>query len=65
VAEVLAWARENVKRRMTTLDVDAEASGSSARAARRRSSRATAASPRSICASVNDEVVHGIPASAS
>jgi methionyl aminopeptidase len=61
VAEVLAWAGENVRAGMTTLDVDAEAE---------RIIRARGATPEfkgyrgfpaSICASVNDEVVHGIP----
>jgi len=61
VAEVLAWARENVKPGMTTLDVDAEAE---------RFIRARGATPEfkgyrgfpaSICASINEEVVHGIP----
>jgi len=61
VAEVLAWARENVKAGMTTLDVDAEAE---------RIIRARGATPEfkgyrgfpaSICASINEEVVHGIP----
>jgi len=61
VAEVLAWARENVRAGMSTLDVDAEAE---------RIIRARGATPEfkgyrgfpaSICASVNDEVVHGIP----
>jgi len=61
VAEVLAWARENVKAGMSTLDVDAEAE---------RIIRARGATPEfkgyrgfpaSICASINEEVVHGIP----
>lgn len=61
VAEVLAWSRESVRAGMTTLDVDAEAE---------RIIRARGATPEfkgyrgfpaSICASVNDEVVHGIP----
>jgi methionyl aminopeptidase len=61
VAEVLAWARENVRAGMTTADVDAEAE---------RIIRARGATPEfkgyrgfpaSICASVNEEVVHGIP----
>jgi len=61
VAEVLAWARENVRAGMTTKDVDAEAE---------RIIRARGATPEfkgyrgfpaSICASVNHEVVHGIP----
>jgi methionyl aminopeptidase len=61
VAEVLAWAQENVKAGMTTLDVDAEAE---------RIIRARGATPEfkgyrgfpaSICASINEEVVHGIP----
>jgi methionyl aminopeptidase len=61
VAEVLAWAKEGVKAGMTTLDIDAEAE---------RIIRARGATPEfkgyrgfpaSICASINDEVVHGIP----
>jgi len=61
VAEVLAWARENVKAGMTTLDVDAEAE----RIIRSRGAvpefKGYRGFPASICASINDEVVHGIP----
>lgn len=61
VGEVLAWARANVRAGMTTGEIDAEAE---------RLIRARGATPEfkgyrgfpaSICASVNDEVVHGIP----
>lgn len=61
VAEVLAWASDSVRPGMTTAEVDAEAE---------RIIRARGATPEfkgyhgypaSICISVNDEVVHGIP----
>ncbi len=63
VAEVLAWATESVRPGMTTAQIDAEAE---------RIIRARGATPEfkgyhgfpaSICASINDEVVHGIPGS--
>jgi methionyl aminopeptidase len=61
VAEVLAWARENVKAGMSTADIDAEAE----RIIRSRGAtpefKGYRGFPASICASVNDEVVHGIP----
>jgi methionyl aminopeptidase len=61
VAEVLAWARENVAAGMTTGDLDAEAE----RIIRSRGAtpefKGYRGFPASICASVNDEVVHGIP----
>jgi methionyl aminopeptidase len=61
VAEVLGWARENVKAGMTTLDVDAEAE----RIIRSRGAvpefKGYRGFPASICASINEEVVHGIP----
>src|SRR5262249_48174050 len=63
VAEVLAWAREGVKPGMTTGDVDAEAE----RIIRSRGAtpefKGYRGFPASICASVNEEVVHGIPGS--
>ena len=61
VAEVLAWARTSIQPGMTTAEIDAEAE---------RIIRARGATPEfkgyhgfpaSVCASVNDEVVHGIP----
>jgi methionyl aminopeptidase len=61
VAEVLAWAREGVKAGMTTFEVDAEAE----RIIRSRGAtpefKGYRGFPASICASINDEVVHGIP----
>jgi methionyl aminopeptidase len=61
VAEVLAWASANVKAGMTTLDVDAEAE----RIIRSRGAvpefKGYRGFPASICASINEEVVHGIP----
>ena len=48
---------------MTTADLDAiaERAHPRRRAARRRSSATRASFPATICASVNDEIVHGIP----
>jgi methionyl aminopeptidase len=61
VAEVLAWSRENVKAGMTTLDVDVEAERIIRAAGATPEFKGYRGFPASICASVNDEVVHGIP----
>ena len=61
VAEVLAWARTSVRPGMTTGEIDAEAE----RIIRSRGAtpefKGYHGFPASVCASVNDEVVHGIP----
>ncbi len=61
VAEVLAWARENVKAGMSTLDVDAEAEKIIRSRGATPEFKGYRGFPASICASINDEVVHGIP----
>jgi methionyl aminopeptidase len=61
VAEVLAWAREGVKAGMTTLDIDTEAERIIRAAGATPEFKGYRGFPASICASVNDEVVHGIP----
>jgi methionyl aminopeptidase len=61
VAEVLAWARESVKPGMTTADVDAEAERIIRSHGATPEFKGYRGFPASICASVNDEVVHGIP----
>jgi methionyl aminopeptidase len=61
VALVLAWARENVKAGMTTSDVDAEAERIIRSQGATPEFKGYRGFPASICASVNDEVVHGIP----
>jgi methionyl aminopeptidase len=61
VAEVLAWARENVKTGMTTLEVDAEAEKIIRARGATPEFKGYRGFPASICASINDEVVHGIP----
>ena len=61
VAEVLAWARESARPGVTTADLDAGAE----RIIRSRGAtpefKGYHGFPASVCASVNDEVVHGIP----
>lgn len=61
VAEVLAWARENVRAGMTTLDVDTEAERIIRAGGATPEFKGYRGFPASICASVNEEVVHGIP----
>jgi methionyl aminopeptidase len=61
VAEVLAWAREGVKAGMTTLDIDTEAERIIRAGGATPEFKGYRGFPASICASVNDEVVHGIP----
>ena len=62
VGEVLTELAARVAPGVTTADLDAgwRRSGSGRRARCRRS-RATTGIPATICASVNDEVIHGIP----
>jgi methionyl aminopeptidase len=61
VAEVLAWAREGVRAGMTTLDVDAEAERIIRAGGATPEFKGYRGFPASICASINEEVVHGIP----
>jgi methionyl aminopeptidase len=61
VAEVLAWAQRSVKPGMTTGDVDAEAERIIRSHGATPEFKGYRGYPASICASVNEEVVHGIP----
>lgn len=61
VALVLAWAREGVKAGMTTLDIDAEAERIIRAGGATPEFKGYRGFPASICASINEEVVHGIP----
>jgi methionyl aminopeptidase len=61
VAEVLAWARENVAPGVTTAEIDAAAEELIRSRGATPEFKGYQGFPASICASVNDEVVHGIP----
>ncbi len=61
VAEVLAEMRSAVRPGVTTADLDALAAASLKRVGASASFLGYRGYPASICASVNDEIVHGIP----
>ena len=61
VAEVLAELRSAVRPGITTADLDALAAAALQRAGAKASFLGYHGYPASICASVNDEIVHGIP----
>jgi methionyl aminopeptidase len=61
VAEVLAWARENVRAGMTTDEIDRAAGKIIGKAGATPPFLGYHGFPRTICTSVNEEVVHGIP----
>lgn len=61
VAEILAELRSAVRPGITTAEIDALASEELQRYGAKSSSLGYHGYPKSICTSVNDEVVHGIP----
>lgn len=61
VAQVLAWVQQNVRPGMSTGDVDAEAERIIRSHGATPEFKGYRGFPASICASVNEEVVHGIP----
>ncbi|MCK6479881.1 MAG: type I methionyl aminopeptidase [Planctomycetaceae bacterium] len=61
VAEVHAWAAENVRPGMTTGQIDDAARGIIERRGASCTFLGYHGFPRTICTSVNEEVVHGIP----
>lgn len=63
VAEVHAWMRENVAPGVTTAEIDAEAEKIIRSHGATPEFKGYHGFPASICASVNHEVVHGIPGS--
>ena len=61
VAEILAELRNAVRPGITTAELDALAAESLRRAGAKASFLGYRGYPASICASINDEIVHGIP----
>jgi methionyl aminopeptidase len=61
VAEILAWAQENVRAGMTTEDIDRAACRILEKAGAKAPFLGYHGYPKTICTSVNEEVVHGIP----
>lgn len=61
VAEVLAVLKENVKEGISTYDLDKIASDEVTKRGAKASFLGYCGFPATICASINDEVVHGIP----